>query len=732
MNRLELADKIFPFCESDTCCLTNGNAFGWLYSSEQIEKALNLWRNVTLTKVSFLTKNKNNKSFTIEHPSRLGIVPHREGKVYFFAVDLDAHEGQKDMTEYDEKLAKFFGGNPVRFHSKSGKGIRQIYFLKSPIDIKAFLHFIKSWGFNRTGRIEIFPKTDKLTQFWLPNEPNAETGGDSYISGTWENAIILLPETIPVNITNAGLDLLLGFVPAGNRNAALYSCACELGNKNADRQIAYRLCNRAAILCGLESREIDATFKSGYDDGLSKKGHGNQEEEYLISNGTSDILITEAWFAKCIAKKHIDKIRFNCTSGKFLIYDGKQWKEDNHGLVYKLSEELLKRFFKDASSSEGDRGKLLKALLKFEKHQIFRGALDFFKELSEIRKTEQDFDRDYYLFNCQNGTLNLKTLDFKPHNPLDHLSKISGALYEPAAQFPKWKDFLCQIFNGDDSLILYVQKAVGVSLAGECLEQCLFFCYGNGANGKSVFFETIKRLLGNYYQKTSAEMLMARDQRTQIPNDIAHLRGARFVVASELQDGQRFNEAVLKDLTGGDTIRARFLYKEPFEFTPSHTLWIYGNHQPVIRGLDEGIWRRIKLIPFTVQIPLEARVPLPELVDSFSKELSGILNWAIDGWEIYRQEGLIDCAAVKEATTGYRQDSDSLQAFLDEKTDCVKSLDVNQSALYSSYQDWCKKAGEYQQNRRRFCLMMREHGFKARRGSQGCKIWDGLSLKSDF
>jgi P4 family phage/plasmid primase-like protien len=664
--------------------------------------------------------------------------------VYFFAVDLDAHEGQNDFTKFDKKLEQFFGASPVRFYSKSGKGIRQIYLLETPIAEMEFLECIRSWGFNRRGRIEIFPKTEKLTQFWLPNEPNISTGGDSFIAGTWERAIIPLPEKILVQMTNASLDFLLGFVEPGNRNSSLFSTSREFGNKRIEKMLAERLCRRGAILCGLNERETGATIESGFSQGLAESFQSRNRSENelkcgsiqiygetipLIHPQTGELLTTEKWFAERIANLFGEKIRFNQTSGKFLIFNGKHWANDEHGDVHKFASETNTRIFTEINNFEGERTRIIKALLKFEKLQVFRGALGFLEQFPGIRKTENEFDRQNHLFNCQNGTLNLSTGAFKPHNPIDNISKISEAFFNPDAKYPLWQNFMNRIFNGDFETIFYLQKAVGISLLGDVKEQCFFFCFGRGANGKSVFFETLALLFGSYYQKAPSEMLMLKNQNSSVPNDIARLKGSRFVVASELQDGLRFNEAVLKNLTGGDSIPARFLYKEFFEFKPTHKLWIYGNHRPVVRGSDDGVWRRIKLIPFLVQIPVEQRIPLPELVASLSKELSGILNWALEGLNAYRKEGLKDCKAVREATAGYREESDSLGDFLNDCIEFCQAGETKNEELYPAYQDWCKKTGEYPYNSRRFCSMMRERGLSDKRGAQGSKIWKGITIK---
>ena len=184
MNRLELFERIFPFCEPDRLCLRFSSGtdeiFGWLYKQEQVDSALQAWRENRLSEISFETKNAKGENYTIISPTRAGVVPHRNGFVSFFVIDLDNHDDGADNLVYNMPLQKYFQAEPICFRSKSGKGIHQFYFLSTPISVKDFLKFSKSWGFNRTGRPEIFPKSEGLSQVWLPNEPNSN-GGDSWI-----------------------------------------------------------------------------------------------------------------------------------------------------------------------------------------------------------------------------------------------------------------------------------------------------------------------------------------------------------------------------------------------------------------------------------------------------------------------------------------------------------------------------------------------------------------------
>lgn len=487
-------------------------------------------------------------------------------------------------------------------------------------------------------------------------------------------------------------------------------------------------------------------FKAAAHD-LSMRGYGKKREIkapesqdgdlQLINQGTMDPQITETWMGTYIARTNQDILRKNHTSGYWHIWDKSRWKRDDKRLILGIAQESVRkcqRLINDTTNGTFDaplRAKMHKQTLKFEALNPIKAALEFAASIPELALTEHELDGNPFLLNCQNGTYNLSADRFQEHNQTDLISKCSGAHYQEGAKAERWAAFLQRIFDNNSELIEYIQTAVGYSLSGAVHEQCLFFAYGKGANGKSVFFDVLAKLFGDYWQKAPTSMLMEK-KTAEIPNDVARLRGARFVVASELQEGQRFHEAIVKDLTGSDVIVARFLHREFFEFRPTHKLWIYGNHKPIIRGTDTGIWRRIQLIPFTVTIPEPERIPLPILVQQLTDEMPGILNWAINGYKSYKFEGLRIPKCVLEATKGYQEDSDTLGQFIEECCDQVAMTSVANSELYKAYETWCKNNGDYQLSNRRFCSQLRERGFEAVKGAGNAMMWQRLSLKNDL
>jgi putative DNA primase/helicase len=283
--------------------------------------------------------------------------------------------------------------------------------------------------------------------------------------------------------------------------------------------------------------------------------------------------------------------------------------------------------------------------------------------------------------------------------------------------------------DGDDELVAFLQRAAGYALTGITSEHCLFFIYGTGRNGKSTFAEVILAMMGEYAQKAPSSMLMA-SRSSAIPNDVARLPGARFVIASEVNQGRSWDEALVKDLTGGDRMVARFLHQELFEFRSTHKLWIYGNHKPMVRGTDDGIWSRIHLVPFTVFIKPQHRDP--KLIDKLCQELPGILAWAVTGCMTWQVSGLMLPKAVRDATAQYRSEMDVLGDFLDEQ--CIiemenVNLKTTVKALYIEYTEWCKRVNQRPEKKQSFNELMRRRGFDDARGAGNALTWYGVQIR---
>jgi putative DNA primase/helicase len=283
-----------------------------------------------------------------------------------------------------------------------------------------------------------------------------------------------------------------------------------------------------------------------------------------------------------------------------------------------------------------------------------------------------------------------------------------------------------EIFDQRRELVAFIRRALGYTLSGDTSERALFVCHGGGGNGKSTLLETIADMLGDYAMRTPAETLMVK-REGQIPNDVAALRGARYVHASETEEGRRLAESFVKDLTGRDTLAARFMRGEWFQFRPVCKVWLRTNHKPVIRGTDEAMWDRLRLIPFEVRIPEHQQDR--ELPHKLREELPGILAWAVTGCLLWQVNGLGTPERVRAATQGYRDEMDRLGDFVDDCCVVTVEAQVTTKAIYSIYMAWCQRNGEPPLNRRAFAERLQERGFRpVRIGHEGARGWAGVGL----
>jgi putative DNA primase/helicase len=414
--------------------------------------------------------------------------------------------------------------------------------------------------------------------------------------------------------------------------------------------------------------------------------------------------------------------------GKWFIWDGSRWAEDETGEIERVAKRTVTSIYAEAAETENtdERKNLAKWALASEGQSKISAMIALARSEVGISVKHADLDGDPMLLNCQNGTIDLRTGQLLPHNRKFLTTKKIDIAYDKAATCPLWHGFLNRIMDNNPALIAFLQRAVGYSLTASVVEQCLFFLHGNGSNGKSTFTETIQALFGDYGQKAPTEMIMLKQNTGAIPNDVARLPGARFVVTAEIEGGRRLAESLVKDLTGGDKMVARFMRQEYFEFTPTHKLWIYGNHKPVIKGSDNGIWRRINMIPFTVQIPDAEKDE--QLKDKLRAELPGILAWAVQGCLDWQRDGLKPPAEVKAATAAYRAESDALSAFI--KECCTENINhkVRFDSLYSAYKSWCERNNERAESGRQFGNSLTERGFEASKGMGNKAIRLGIDL----
>ena len=401
-------------------------------------------------------------------------------------------------------------------------------------------------------------------------------------------------------------------------------------------------------------------------------------------------------------------LKFNAVDKKWFFFNGSYWQEDIGNQRVELAAERVANSIKKEKpelsfSTKTDEDKAMNEWYRFQKdsrsHMAKMHMIDEFKKYVIVKHGE--FDKEDMLLNTESGYVDLSSGELHDHDIDKKFSHQTVAEYSDNVDAPLWEKFLNQIFNNDEELIHYVQKAIGYSFTGSVDEQCLFILNGRGRNGKSVFSNVVSDVAGNYAKQMNVQTIVAKKNQSGSANsDIARLEGARIVTSSELNEGDRFDESLVKQLTGGDKILARFLYGSEFEYKPKFKIWMATNHLPIIRGTDDGIWRRIKIIPFNIQIPKE-KVD-KKLEYKLKAEYTGILNWIVQGAIMWQQEGLKDPEAVAKVIETYRAEMDPLDAFLEECCTTGQNYSIKAREMYDAYHEWAKESEEYKMSLNKF------------------------------
>lgn len=431
------------------------------------------------------------------------------------------------------------------------------------------------------------------------------------------------------------------------------------------------------------------------------------------------------------AKRFIDMFgedfRYNYTDKVFLYWDGCRWAADLSGAVERSADVSVEAMSAEAdwyeSSGDEDAAKAFRKHIKASRSN--KSKTNMLKEIQHNMPIMPfQLDKHKMAFNVPNGTLSLKSGQLVPAKRDYFITKFSPVEFPvwcntelttdssgdilhqtDNADCALWQKFLDDIFGGDKELIRYIQKAVGYSMTGDTSEQCVFFLYGTGRNGKSTFLDVLREIFGDYVSNIQPETIMVKNSMGNgINSDIARLKGARMVTTVEPNEGVRLNEGLIKQLTGDDAVTARKLYGNEFEFKPEFKLWMATNHKPIIRGTDDGIWRRIHMIPFTVQIPID-KVDR-QLKSKLEREYPAILRWAVEGCLLWQREGLKQPRAVLDMTREYRREMDVISGFLDDRCEVGEGFSAKSSELYAAYSAWCEANTEFKMSNTKFSVEM--------------------------
>jgi len=425
----------------------------------------------------------------------------------------------------------------------------------------------------------------------------------------------------------------------------------------------------------------------------------------------------------------------------WMVWSGSHWRTDDTKQVQRVATQVAD-LWRDMAPPEPDdtmglteesekqkkrREAMLKHAIRCESASSVRALVELASAHEKIAVRKDVWDADLWSFSTPSQTYDLGAMTRHKPRRSDYATKLARVSADKGG-CPEWLAFLDTIMGGDQELVAFLQRAVGYCLTGSIKEQCMFIAYGRGANGKSTFMDTISYILGDYATTTAVETFVGRREGA-IPNDLAALAGARLVTCSETGEGGGLDEALVKLVTGGDPITARFLNREFFNFIPAFKLWMLTNHKPIVKGTDEGIWRRLRMIPFTVTIPKEQRDKA--LPDRLRKEAPGILQWALDGLKEWQRIGLAPPEAVMQATEDYKQEMDILADFLAECCTVDPALTIENKRLYALYVSWAKDNGLTPRSHKWLTRSLNDRGFRQDDSRNAGRKWEGIGPASN-
>lgn len=490
---------------------------------------------------------------------------------------------------------------------------------------------------------------------------------------------------------------------------------------------------------GLDLAEIELTLRSGLTAGqqcprrlpfvakdLVRKRLQKARTTDTVSTDLAKLGENDADNAQRFVRRFGEKLLWTPGRG-WLVYDGKVWKHDATNEVNRLAEATARAIAEEASCLDRETDRSSRA--RFAAACLSRAAISNMIELARplLAADDSAFDRDPWLLNTNSGTVDLRTGEQYANDPRDLLTKIAPTHYSRTAECPKFVRFLQTTFGNDDDVIAYVQRVLGYALTGTTKEQVFFALVGAGRNGKSTLMNLFRDLLGDYGVHTPTETLMVRQHDNGVPNDLARLVGKRMVTAAETNWNRQMDEAKLKAMTGGEPITARFLRQEFFEFVPQFKLFIAANDFPRVRSTAHAFWRRVVVVPFSVQID-EADVD-PDLQQKLRDEASGILAWAVKGCLNWQKQGLKPPQSIKSAVKVWQQSVDHVERFHREELLGDDENVVPSSLMFQHYKAWCAENGETPLTTAKFAARLRDDlnvtHKRTKRGSE----WRGVKFR---
>jgi putative DNA primase/helicase len=445
-----------------------------------------------------------------------------------------------------------------------------------------------------------------------------------------------------------------------------------------------------------------------------------------------EFALTDLGNAERLVARHGNDLRFAAGLG-WLVWGGQRWKPDRDGEVMRRAKQTVRAIPVEAEGLDADGRKgVFKWAITSESEPRLRAAVKLAESEAAVVVPVDELDADPWLLNAPNGTVDLRSGELREHRRSDLLTKITGASYQPDAYFELWDDFLKAVTAGNLELAAFLARAIGYSVTGHTGEEVLFFGHGPTATGKSTFFDAVKSALGDYADVADFETFLKRRGDAGIRNDIARLVGARLVVSIEVDEGRQLAEGLLKLVTGGDPVTARFLYRETFEFRPSFKLWMAANERPRVNADDAAMWRRIIQVPFTHTIPESERDDRVKLKLRTNPDAqAAILAWAVQGCLEWQRHGLAVPDCVRSYTAEYRAENDLLADWLTDACLLGPELYAFANELRGSYEKWATEASEKPLAGKAFAARLKTRGCTPAKHGSGRRIWRGIALCDD-
>ena len=446
--------------------------------------------------------------------------------------------------------------------------------------------------------------------------------------------------------------------------------------------------------------------------------HDVAQDDEPVASSDESVWGTEDALALAFTRRYHKDWRYVATWGRWLVWDGNRWRTEET----LAATDLIRNVCRHAALKSGNP----KLAAKLASAGTVSGVERLARADRRHAASTEEWDAEPWLLNTTAGVTDLRSGRERAHDRSDRMTKVATA--RPRGDCPTWRKFLGEITGADEPLQAYLQRVVGYALTGSTQEHAVFFLYGTGANGKSVFLNTLAAILGDYATNAPMDTFMeTRNERH--PTDLAGLRGARFVTAIETEQGRRWAESKIKNLTGGDKITARFMRQDFFAFFPQFKLFVAGNHKPAIRNIDEAMKRRLHLIPFTITIPPEKRDK--NLQQKLLAERDGILAWAVEGCLAWQRLGRLDPPQqVLDATEAYFEGEDALGRWLDERCVLASNAKSLTSDLFADWKQWADAAGEFVGSQKRFSDLLVGRGIEKWRNVIGLRGFRGVGLKA--